>query len=539
MIAVHDASVGAGTFLNLGITEPRTRILIVDDERDNRRLLSTMLASEDFDLLTAESGEEALAMVAEQPPDLILLDILMSGIDGYEVATRLKGEVATSNIPVIMLTSLRDHPAMLHGLSTGAEEFLSKPVERAELCMRVRNLLRLKEYGDSHDRHSHVLEAEVSSRSADLIASEELYQETFDAAPIGIVHVGLDGRWLRVNQRLCDLLGYSRAELLSAAVHGPLQSESVPNETASVAALTAGTIDHYVIDETSYHRRDGSVMWGRVNISLHGEPDGGQYFIWVIEDITERRSLEAQLRQTSKMNAVGRLASGVAHDCNNLLTVIIGFAELVRMDAVTSTRHGGELQEIVNAGRSAAGLTRQLLAFGREQEPMAAPLDMNRLITDMTAMFRRLIGEHIAVTLALAPRLPLVFADQGQLEQVVMTLVVNARDAMPLGGTLTFTTAEVDLDGTPVHEEAMTPGRYVVLAITGTGGGMSEETQRRAFEPFFTTQESGKGTGLGLSTTYGIVKQSRGYIHVDPDVGHGTTVKVYLPSLVSAEQSAG
>ena len=199
------------------------RLLIVDDERHNRRLLEVMLAPEGFHLLTAASGEEALAMVAQHPPDLILLDIMMPGMDGYQVAATIKGNLATKNIPIIMITALDDRNARMLGLTAGAEDFLSKPVDRAELCVRVRNLLRLKAYGDYHDKYSQMLEGEVGSRTADLVESERLYRSTFDAAPVGIVHVGLDGRWLRVNQRLCDLLGYSREELQSPAAQELMQ----------------------------------------------------------------------------------------------------------------------------------------------------------------------------------------------------------------------------------------------------------------------------------------------------------------------------
>ncbi len=229
------------------------------------------------------------------------------------------------------------------------------------------------------------------------------------------------------------------------------------------------------------------------------------------------------------MDAIGRLASGVAHDFNNLLTVILGFAELVTADAAIASQHAKDLGEIIKAAQRATGLTKQLLAFSRQQVLHAAPLDVNGLITDMTGMLGRLIGEHIEVTLALAPELSLALADRGQLEQVVMNLVVNARDAMPDGGSVTIETADVELENSSFHEEAIVPGHYVMLAITDTGSGMTKETQRRLFEPFFTTKETGKGTGLGLSTTYGIVKQSKGYIWVYSELGRGTTFKVYLP----------
>ena len=234
-----------------------------------------------------------------------------------------------------MVTALDDRNARMLGLSAGAEDFLTKPVDRAELCVRVRNLLRLKAYGDYHDKYSQMLEGEVGSRTADLVESERLYRSTFDAAPVGIVHVGLDGQWLRVNQRLCDLLGYSREELQSLAVQrAHAVGGQSPAEAESFRQMAAGTLDRHVIDEKRYRRRDGSFVWARVNMSVHRDADGqSQHFISVIEDITERRTLEAQVRQANKMDAIGQLASGVAHDFNNLLTVILGFAELVTADA--------------------------------------------------------------------------------------------------------------------------------------------------------------------------------------------------------------
>jgi PAS domain S-box-containing protein len=429
-----------------------------------------------------------------------------------------------------VITSLDDRNARMLGLTAGAEDFLSKPVDRAELCMRVRNLLRLKAYGDYHDKYSQMLEGEVGSRTADLVESERLYRSTFDAAPVGIVHVGLDGQWLRVNQRLCDLLGYSREELQSSTAQQLMQCEDVAGEAESFRQMAEGTLDRHVVDEKRYRRRDGSVMWARVNMSVHRDAhDQSPHFISVIEDITERRTLEAQVRQASKMDAIGRLASGVAHDFNNLLTVILGFAELMATDSVIASRHEKDLGEIIKAARRATGLTKQLLAFSRQQALNGVPLDVNGLITEMTGMLGRLIGEDIEVTLALAPGLSLALADRGQLEQVVMNLVVNARDAMSGGGSVTIKTADVELENSPLHEEAIVEGHYVMLAITDTGGGMTKETQRHLFEPFFTTKETGHGTGLGLSTTYGIVKQSKGYIWVYSEPGLGTTFKVYWP----------
>jgi two-component system sensor histidine kinase/response regulator len=271
------------------------RILIVDDESHNRQLLEVMLAPEGYLLLTAASGADALAIVAQQPPDLILLDIMMPGLDGIQVAGKIKGNPATRHIPVIIVTALDDRHSRVLGLNTGAEDFLTKPVDRAELCVRVRNLLRLKAYGDDQDNYSQRLESEVGSRTAELVESERLYRSTFDAAPVGIVHVGLDARWLRVNQHLCDLLGYSREELQGTAAPDLVQSEEVAGEAESLRQMVAGTLDRRVIDEKRYRRRDGSFMWARVNMSVHRDGDGqAQHFISVIEDITEHRALEAQ-----------------------------------------------------------------------------------------------------------------------------------------------------------------------------------------------------------------------------------------------------
>lgn len=508
----------------------RARVLIVDDEVSNRALLEVMLAPEGFDLQMASTGAEALTMVAERSPDLILLDVMMPGMDGYQVAAALKADRTTRNIPIIMVSALDDRDARLRGLGAGAEEFLTKPVSRAELTVRVRNLLRLKAYADNHDRYNQVLEEEVGSRTADLGESERLYRSTFDAAPVGIVHVGADGRWLRVNQRLCDMLGTSCEELQGPAWQALRHEEETPAEAEATSAMRSGLIDRHVFDEKRYRRKDGSTMWGRVNMSAHRDAAGHlQHLVLVIEDITERRALEMQLRQTNKMDAIGRLASGVAHDFNNLLTVILGFTEIIASDATLAARHGSDISEIEKAARSAAGLTKQLLAFSRQQILLAAPLDLNALIREMAGMLGRLIGENITITLDLAPRLAPAFADHGQLEQVVMNLVVNAKDAMPTGGKVTIATSEVTLEGSASEVAAVVPGRYLLLAISDTGTGMSAETKQHLFEPFYTTKGTGKGTGLGLSTTYGIVNQSKGYIRVDSEPGSGTTFRVYLP----------
>ncbi len=241
------------------------------------------------------------------------------------------------------------------------------------------------------------------------------------------------------------------------------------------------------------------------------------------------RALDAQFRHANKMDAIGQLAAGVAHDFNNLLTVILGFSELLASESKLTPDDLRDMTEIIKAARRAAELTKQLLAFSRQQPPNSTALDMNALVTDMTGMLDRLIGQHITVTLALAPELPEVIADRGQMEQVVMNLVVNARDAMEAGGSISIETTVIDMPDTLVGESVLPEGRYVRLAIADTGAGMTEETLAHLFDPFFTTKAVGKGTGLGLSTVAGIILQVKGHICVESVVGRGTTFTVYVP----------
>jgi PAS domain S-box-containing protein len=282
---------------------------------------------------------------------------------------------------------------------------------------------------------------------------------------------------------------------------------------------------------------DGTIRWlsgiGRVLLDEHGEPSRA---VGISLDITERRTLEEQYLQAQKMEAIGRLAGGVAHDFNNLLAVILGYCELLLSDLTPGDPHQTEIAEIQKAGASAAGLTRQLLAFSRNQIIEPTLLDLNLIATDMRGMLGRLIGEEVKVVLALRPELALVKADRGQVEQVVMNLAVNAKDAMPKGGTLTIETANVELDEHYAKTHGtVTPGAYVALIVTDTGTGITPAVQARLFEPFFTTKDVGKGTGLGLATVYGIVTRCGGSVGVYSEIGKGSSFKVYFPRAEAAD----
>jgi two-component system cell cycle sensor histidine kinase/response regulator CckA len=276
---------------------------------------------------------------------------------------------------------------------------------------------------------------------------------------------------------------------------------------------------------------DGTMRWiaGRARV-LKDEAGSPTRIIGVAADIGERKSLEDQLRQAQKMEAVGQLAGGVAHDFNNLLTVIHGRAELLLTTLNADDRRRTDVDEILNAAERAAGLTCQLLAFSRKQVLQPTLLDLNSLVFDMSKMLRRLIGEDIELVTTQGPAPAAVHADAGQLEQILLNLAVNARDAMPHGGRLSIETATVVLDDSySMQDVVVRPGPYVMLAVTDSGIGIDEQTRHRIFEPFFTTKERGRGTGLGLAIVYGIVKESGGYVFVSSGAGRGSTFKVYLP----------
>jgi signal transduction histidine kinase len=282
---------------------------------------------------------------------------------------------------------------------------------------------------------------------------------------------------------------------------------------------------------------DGTVRWltgtGRVHRGAHGEPVRG---VGISLDVTAHRALEAQYQQAQKMEAIGQLAGGVAHDFNNLLTAILGYCELVLADLSPDDPRYADVGEIQKAGSSAARLTRQLLAFSRKQIIEPTRLDLNVVVADMRAMLGRLIREDVKVVLGLQPDLAPVRADRGQVEQIVLNLAVNARDAMVGGGTLRIETANVDLDENYAKTHlAVKPGPYVVLTMSDTGTGMTPQVLARLFEPFFTTKELGKGTGLGLATVHGIVTQSGGSVNVYSEAGRGTAFKVYLPRADASE----
>ena len=358
--------------------------------------------------------------------------------------------------------------------------------------------------------------------------AEETFRKAFDANPEPITIASIsEGRYIDVNESFLQVTGYSREEVIGKTSTDLKFWEHPEDRARFIGTLREkGSVREL---EITFRTKSGEIRMGMDSAEVI-EVAGEECLIAIFRDVTEQKTLERQMRQTQKMEAVGQLTGGIAHDFNNLLGVIIGYSEILENRLPPDSPMQKECLQIKKAGQSAASLTRQLLAFSRQQVLEPRILDLNAIVLHVDKMLRRLIGEHIDLRTQLGPALGAVKADQGQIEQVIINLAVNARDAMPQGGRLTIETSNVVLDEEYARLHApQQPGAYVLLSVTDTGIGMDAETQARIFEPFFTTKELGKGTGLGLSTVYGVVRQSGGHIWVYSEPGQGTTFKIYLP----------
>lgn len=371
----------------------------------------------------------------------------------------------------------------------------------------------------------------LTGASIDITEAKELLMRFYKAFNVNpepiIINAFSDGRYVDVNDSFLRVTGYRREEVLGCTARETKLWNRPEDRARYLQTLkeTGSVRDLEIIFQT----KAGAQRIGLVSAELI-DIGGEKCAIAVIRDITERSRLEVQLRQAQKMEAVGQLSGGIAHDFNNLLGVILGYSEILETQLEPNSRLHRSAEQIRKAGRRAASLTRQLLAFSRQQVLEPTVLCLNTIVADTEKMLRRLIGENIELRVELDPRLGRVRADQGQIEQIIINLAVNARDAMPQGGTLTIETVNFEADaGYASQHPPMSAGSFVLLSVKDAGVGMDAETQAHIFEPFFTTKGPGKGTGLGLATVYGVVKQSNGFIWVHSELGHGTTFEILLP----------
>ena len=535
------------------------RILVVDDDPLSREMLTAVLRQDLQTVLQAENGQQCLEIAREKKPDVILLDILMPVMDGLEACRKLKADPHLHYVPVLVMTGAAEDDSQTRALECGANDFLAKPVRALDLTTRVRALLKYRRALEALVQHQMDLEERVEARTSALMnAHEKLVAEyerrrraqealeneratlrtMLDSLPDVVYLKDTASRFVAANRNtLTDLQAEDMHTLLGKTDRDFLPPEIAEKLLAEEQEIMKTGIP--IINRESRHARDGvEHIFLITKLPLRDSTGKTAGLLGINRDVTEYRRLEQQLQQAQKMEAIGQLAGGIAHDFNNMLMIIMGYAECLQMEPRLSTSVKDQVEAIHHTAQRAAQLTRQLLTFSRRQTLQPEDIDLNAVLTEMKQMAQRLIGEHIALNTVLADGLRSVRADAGQLEQVIMNLLLNARDAMPHGGTLTVETANLDA---AAAERGLfgqlPPGRYVLLKITDTGHGMTPETQARLFEPFFTTKPFGKGTGLGLAVVYGVVKQSGGHIHISSNLNKGTTFSILLPA-VEAEAMA-
>jgi PAS domain S-box-containing protein len=543
-------------------TEPvNHRILIIDDNpaihEDFKRVLAgddspemESIEADEFDLFGGErpstrqtvfkvdsafQGQEGLekiraAEAAGQPFAMAFVDVRMPpGWDGVETILNVWKEFP--DMQMVICTAYSDYSWDQMTEAVGATDsmlILKKPFDCIEALQIAHALTRKWQLTRAARRQMTELDSLVGQRTAELRRSEERFVKAFQASPMAMsIQNCATGKLVDVNSSFEELLGYSRAELLEAD-NPPRDFWVDPFTPVSIRqALT----HHQTVRSVAAAIRTKTEETRETLVSAEQFTLGSEtHLLLILQDITERARIEQQLRQAQKMEAVGQLAAGIAHDFNNLLTVILGNISLQLGTPGLDEKLAGSLRQVARASERASALTRQLLAYSRKQIIQRRPLDLSESVTHSIQMLRRIIGEHIVVDAVLAPELPAIHADPTSVDQIIMNLALNARDAMPGGGKLTLSSelCTIGPDRVGRHPDA-SPGTFVCLSVRDTGCGMDEATLKRLFEPFFTTKEQGKGTGMGLATVYGIAQQHDGWVDVESQPGCGATFRVYFP----------
>ncbi|MCA1795608.1 MAG: response regulator, partial [Desulfobacteraceae bacterium] len=526
----------------------------------NIELLEAYLVPQGYEIVKAASGEEALEKLSSNQIELILMDVLMPGTDGFEVTRRIRRDTAYRLIPIILITVLQETEDRVKGIEAGCDDFLSRPVDKMELFARVRSLLKVKAYNDLMRDYQIELEATVTNRTEELRhALEKMEQEITerkrvedvlressariqaltDSVQDAIIMMGPEGEISYWNPMAESIFGYTANEVMGQNLHNLLAPERYHETYAKnfpafqktgQGNAVGQTIELLALGKSS---KEIPVSLSLSSVLLHNKWHG----VGIIRDITEqkraeeeREKLQAQFIQAQKMESVGRLAGGVAHDYNNMLSVIMMYAEM----GLTKTSPDDELHKymktILDAACRSTDITRQLLVFARKQTVLPRILDLNVVIAAILKLLHRLIGEDITLSWHPEPDLWPVKIDPSQVDQVLANLLVNARDAITGTGEITIETGRITYEAAfcAAHPR-LSPGEFVVLSVTDDGSGMDPQTVDQIFEPFFTTKAEEKGTGLGLATVYGIIIQNNGFVTVDSEPGKGTCFKLHLP----------
>jgi len=545
---------------------PDRKILIVDDKLENVEYLRALFASQGYQVITARHGAEALIKARQEPPDLVISDLLMPVMDGYTLLRHWKADKVLKKAPFIVYTATyTEEQDEKLALNLGADAFILKPVEPDVFLQMVSKVqLRdtpplsdapvpptvddpalLRTYSETLIRKleektlqleetNRALQRDITERQrieSDLRESEERFRATFEQAAVGIAHVDFEGHFLRVNDKLCEITGYTREELLQRSFLDLSMPEDHEIGMDARNKVLRGEENSYTL-EKRYLRKDGSACWVSVITTLLRDDEGEpKYFITVISDITERKNLQDQLFRAQRLESIGTLAGGIAHDLNNILAPITMGVELLRMNP-KSDHAPSLIENIERSARRGAGLVKQVLLFARGFEGSKETIRPKSLIRELETFIANTFPKNIHFSAEIPLEIWPVQGDATQLHQVLLNLCVNARDAMPTGGELTIKLSNLEIDEHyAAMEQTLRPGRYIAIDIEDTGVGMEREVLDRIYEPFFTTKPTGKGTGLGLSTVLGIVRGHQGAIEVSSQPGRGTHFRVLIPAL--------
>ena len=545
-------------------------ILIVDDNPDNLYMLEVLLQRNGFETVSAANGRAALEMAQDNSPQMIISDILMSVMDGYALCKAWKADETLKQIPFVFYTATyTEAKDIAFGLKLGAERFLIKPMEAEPLLDVVHEVLSehysqsaassepageeemalLKQYNetlfrklqkkvDDLEASNLRLQKEIEKRfqtETQLRRSEAQLKTLLNALPVGLAWCNTCDNSKHLNEKFTELFGYTVDDIPVNPEGVPPALPDKPNSedfwtmwsevirNAGATGISTSPLDVSVTCKNG-EKKEVSIIGTIIN-HLH---------LTVFADVTERRRLEEQLAQAQKLESIGNLAGGIAHDFNNVLTAITGFGGLLRMKMPSADPLMPYVDELIAAGMRGAALTHQLLAFSRKQIMDMKPVDLNKTLGNLEKMLRRLIREDITLRCETSTEPFFILADATQMEQVIINLVTNARDAMPDGGKMIISTGASFIDETFLrhHAEGESAfGQYAFISIRDSGMGMAPQTRQKIFEPFFTTKDIGKGTGLGLSVVYGIVRQHKGMIHVESEPGSGAVFTIYLPIL--------
>ena len=533
-------------------------ILVVDDQLQNIELLEAYLIPQGYEIVRAANGEEALRKLSDHKIDLILLDVQMPGIDGFEVIRRVRQDKLYCLLPIILVTALRETEDRIKGIEAGCDDFISKPVDKLELSARVRSLLKVKDYNDLVSSYQKELESEVTRRTAEIknalenvqleiterLSAEQaskraeeafnfeqnLLRSLMDNIPDHIYFKDLNSRFLRMSKSQAERFGLNN----SAQAEGKTDFDFFTEDHARPAYESEQQIIKTGTPIVNIEEREtwpgGKETWVSTTKVPLRDPIGQIIgTIGISRDMTEQKKLQNHLLQTQKVQSIGTLAGGIAHDFNNILGIILAFTSVLERSEGNKEKILKSTTAITQAVSRGAALVRQILTFARQTGVEVKPMHIPDLIREIVSMLKETFPGVIEFQTTMENNIPFINADHSQMHQALLNLCMNARDAMPDGGVIKIEVKTVASETLIQQFPEIKSSRYVSIGVSDTGIGMDEATRSRIFDPFFTTKEQGKGTGLGLSVVHGVIHEHSGFISVESSVGHGTTFHLYIP----------